>query len=87
MTTIKHKVIKCNVKGCKQEATRWFDTAQVSGDFDMKFKDTFYLCLEHAEKISMGDDTYAYFLNPETGKMRQIELAVYSCSEQCDVCN
>ena len=82
----KHKAIKCNVKGCKAEAVRWFATKELSGDFDMKHKDTFYLCDNHQSQLSPEDDTIQ-FLNPETGKIRYIELAVYSCDEDCKTCN
>lgn len=83
---MKHKSVKCNIKGCKEEAIRWFPTAEISGDFDMKLKHTFYLCDTHKEMLSPEDDTVK-FLNPETGKLREIELGVYSCSEQCIECN
>ncbi len=86
MTTVKHNAIKCEVKGCKDEATRWFSTDELSGDFDMKLHDTFYLCDYHAGIMSAEDDAIP-FLNPETGKLRFVELAVYSCNENCGVCN
>lgn len=83
----KHIAFNCNVKGCKQEAEYWIDTKDLSGDFDLK-NHTFYLCLEHATSLSMADECeYISFLNPETGKIREVEVAVYSCSENCKVCN
>ncbi len=82
----KHIKIKCDVKGCKEEAVRWISTDELSGDFDMKGKRTFYLCDEHKDKLSPEDD-YINFLNPETGKIRSIEMGIYSCSEDCRVCN
>lgn len=83
---IKHKIIKCNIKACKEHATRWMDTALMSGDFDCSHRSTFYLCEHHASTLSPEDDIYTY-LNPETGKIRQIELAVYSCDDNCPICN
>ena len=82
----RHKSIKCQIKGCKQNATRWFETKKLSGDFDMKSHDTFYLCTEHASQLSPTDEV-VLFLNPETGKLRQIELAIYECQPDCSVCN
>ncbi len=84
--TLHHQHVKCNIRGCKEEASRWFDTAELSGDFDMKARDTFYLCDDHAERIA-PDDEAIEFLNPETGRLRRIELAVYACSETCPDCN
>lgn len=83
---MKHKSIKCNIKGCKEEATRWFGTNTLSGDFNMKGVHTFYLCDNHNGYLSPEDDCIK-FLNPETGKIRTIETAVYSCSEDCKNCN
>lgn len=67
------------------EANRWIETKNLSGDFDVK-SDTFYFCPIHAFALSRMDDTIV-FLNPETGIIREIELAVYSCSDACEVCN
>jgi len=85
---VKHKAVKCNVRGCKIEASYWIDTAQLSGDFDMKSKHTFYLCTDDAEKLSNGGEFESYnYLNPETGRVRNIEIGVYSCDENCLQCN
>lgn len=82
----KHYGIQCNIKGCKEEATKWFSTDELSGDFDMKLKDTFYLCSDHNGMLSEEGDNIM-FLNPETGKLRFIELGEYACSETCKICN
>lgn len=83
---MEHKAINCDITNCKNEAVRWFDTKNISGEFDMKAKDTFYLCEGHSEELS-PEDEYITFLNPETGTIKKIELAVYSCSEECSDCN
>ena len=83
----KHKAVKCSVRGCKEEAGFWIPTRELSGDFDIK-KETFFLCDEHAEELSyLGEYEEIRFLNPETGKIRSIELGVYSCSDGCRICN
>jgi len=83
----KHQPLRCDVKACIQEATRWIDTEDLSGDFDIKDPfHTFYLCEHHAAEISPDDDVIR-FLNPETGKLRTIELAVYACNDDCEVCS
>lgn len=85
---MKHKKIKCNVRGCKEESKYWINTDKLSGDFDMKARRTFYLCENHATDLSQGEEMdYIKFLNPETGRIREIELGVYSCNDECGVCN
>ena len=84
---VKHKAVKCNVKGCREEAKYWIPTDELSGDFDMKARDTFYLCDMHAGFLSRDEYGYAYFLNPETGRLREIEIGIYSCSKDCQECN
>jgi hypothetical protein len=46
--------------------------------------DTFYLCDEHWEILSPGDDVVR-LLTPADQPVER-ELAVYACSENCDVC-
>ncbi len=84
----KHIAKKCNVRGCKEEAGYWIPTAKLSGDFDMKARHTFYLCSDHVAKLSEGDEIEEiHFLNPETGRIRSIEIGIYACSESCRECN
>lgn len=67
----------CNIKDCKEEA-RYF-----LGDLYLY---TFYLCQEHAE-ILTGEELESYnFVSPQ-GEIINKELAIYSCSEDCRVCN
>lgn len=80
MSTFKeHQEAFCSVSGCKEFATRWIDT-----DGLPFFEDTFYLCPEHAEQLS-ADDSEAYLLTPE-GQILKKEVAVYSCHDDCPVC-
>lgn len=70
-----HKSINCNIKDCKESATRWFSTY-----------DTFYLCENHAGELS-PDDEQIQLLNLTDGTINYTELAVYSCSPKCKECN
>jgi hypothetical protein len=84
---LKHKVVRCDVRGCKDEAKYWIPTDKLSGDFDVK-SETFYLCDNHNYLLeSQEQEGYICFLNPETGRIREIEVGVYSCHEECGVCN
>jgi hypothetical protein len=71
-----HVPAYCSIGPCVAEATRWFE----AGDR------TFYLCEEHAEAFSPGDDTVSW-PDPETGRIYTEELAVYACSDECTECN
>jgi len=69
----------CELRNCTSEATNWIE-CEVSED------KTFYLCQEHAETLGGEDGVYAE-LDPLNNTIKFIEIAVYSCSEQCEVCN
>lgn len=83
---MKHIAKKCNVRGCKNEADSWICTDKLSGDFDVSHRSTFYLCEDCREELGENDG-FISFLNPETGKIRQIEVGIYCCSNDCLVCN
>lgn len=80
-----HEQAVCSVEGCKMDATRWFDTS-LMGTRAADTPQTFYLCPEHAEQVS-PDDTYAYQLSLHSRMIWKSELAVYSCHDDCPVCN
>ena len=85
---IKHISKKCSVRGCKEHAKYWIPTEKLSGDFDLKGEHTFFLCSDHCEKFSyLGEMEMFNYLNPETGRIREIEIGVYSCREDCPECN
>lgn len=65
---------------CKQEATRWLKV-------DCTPNHTFYLCADHADIMSGGTDSDVIFFNPATSSYSIEELAVYSCADDCGVCN
>lgn len=70
-TKIEHIPKYCQIKNCTNEAGRWIE--------DEAWPDnTFYFCLEHAEE---DED----FMSDTAGQF--VEVAVYSCSEQCAECN
>jgi hypothetical protein len=67
-----HTPMYCNVKGCKDEATRWFEWPTAKDE-------TFYLCSHHQTVMSPEDDV-VQILNPDTGELQTLELAGYACS-------
>lgn len=79
-----HVPAYCMIDGCKEEATRWYDTTGTP--FQGVPHNTFYLCGDHASEMSPEDDV-VQILDMETGAEKEVELAVYSCSEECKVCN
>ena len=74
---MKHKIKRCNIRKCKDEATRWIGNWPTIGK-------TFYFCSEHAERVS-PDDSEVHLLSGN--HLITYELAVYSCSEKCEACN
>ena len=48
----------CSLASCFAEATRWFEAGER----------TFYLCEEHAEAVSPGDDLVSW-PDPESGRI------------------
>jgi hypothetical protein len=80
-----HVPVVCSVAGCSYEASRWLPLGPLSGDFEVK-QHTFFLCDAHREVLSPDDARY-YYLNPETGIIRSVEVGAYACSEACSVCN
>ncbi len=73
---MEHIDIKCSVSKCRNFCGYWIAVEQ----------DTFYLCSDHAEKISPEMDI-AYILDLKTGIMTEYELGIYSCDEECEECN
>lgn len=83
-----HIEVACMVRSCKEEASYWipFDPSHHLEN------DTFYLCDEHMETVAGFDEegnvSQEYFtLNTMTGDIESVEIGVYSCSEECEVCN
>jgi hypothetical protein len=84
-----HNSAFCNVKGCEEEATKWFEiTPAMAKSFNgTNLTDTFYLCPDHYDQL-VDDNEEINLLNPATGEIfAGIEIAEYSCAEDCDVCN
>lgn len=86
MAELRHKAKRCNVRGCRDEARYWLSTDEMSGDFDVQ-GDTFYICDNHIDDIADEECAYYRYLNPETGRIREIEIGVYSCNDECATCN
>lgn len=74
----------CSLRGCGLEASRWFEPGLLFGRDDPR--DTFYLCDDHAE-LAAHDDEAVYWIDPDSGFLRCVELAVYACDDRCSDCN
>ena len=70
-----HEPKMCMREGCSEEATRWYEERGYPDE-------TFYVCTEHPE-VAAAEESDARILNSE-GKL--VELAVYQCAEDCEVC-
>jgi len=73
-----HIPVRCNIDECPQEASFFMCDYDYSNDF--------HLCSDHAEKL-INEDGYYCHLDPETMTIEEIETGVYSCSEECPICN
>jgi hypothetical protein len=80
-----HVPAYCNIAGCQEEACRWIDTSGLPA-FTRLEDETFYLCPQHAEMLS-PEDSMMNVLNLDTRSIATVELAIYSCSEDCRLCN
>lgn len=72
-----HIAVRCMRKGCKNEATRWYED-------EWGEKGTFYVCLSHRDVARAEEDGFGMIKNNQD---KLVELAVYACSEECGVCN
>ena len=66
----------CERDGCSNEATRWYEDPKAAWERPL------YVCTDH-EDVQKAEET-GWITNSE-GK--EVELAVYSCSDDCAVCN
>jgi hypothetical protein len=69
-----HTPVFCSRPNCMNDATRWYEEGEK----------TIYVCLEH-EDVEMAEDHGDGFIINKLGK--EVEMAVYSCSESCHICN
>lgn len=60
--------------GCLEESTRWYE----EGD------ETIHVCTEH-DDVSEAEERGDGMIKNGRGEM--MELGVYSCSEECLICN
>lgn len=72
-----HQIKHCGIDKCSTEASSWIEDKNSKDD-------TFYLCPMHAYSLDNNDGVYAKI---EDNKINLTEIAVYSCSEDCEVCN
>ena len=68
-----HLPAPCSVKDCSNEAEAWI--ANIGG------RDTFYLCDEHLPECEI------HLVINDDGTITNHEVAIYSCAEDCAVCN
>lgn len=80
-----HKRVICTVSNCADDATHWYDTKGTALEVEGG-ENTFYLCDKHVEEMSEDGET-VIVSNLITGENKQVELAVYSCSRDCTICN
>lgn len=69
-----HEYRVCMFPNCTEDATRWYE--QANGK-------EFYYCMEHPEADAWKET--GMVIRPEDQK--EVESAVYSCGEACEVCN
>jgi hypothetical protein len=88
MTT--HISKQCMVKDCTAEATYWIATTRgfCESLLGTALSETFYLCIDHQYDLNgndINDGGYVH-LRVDTGELYWIEMGVYACSPDCDVC-
>lgn len=72
--SVEHQPVVCMRPGCENEATRFYE------ELDKPFE-TFYVCLEHPD-VQRRENTFR--IRNSAGKL--VELCVYQCQEDCEVC-
>jgi hypothetical protein len=70
-----HVEVKCSVENCGQEGMYFYEDKS-------KENDTFYLCEECSASMSDGGENEYILVDDE-----KLELGIYCCSENCEVCN
>lgn len=68
-----HVAKPCQFKDCNEDATRWIEDPNYPDD-------TFYFCMEHTETHNDEDEC-----KNSAGEV--VEVAAYSCSDNCLTCN
>lgn len=72
-----HEPKWCSRKRCKNEATRWYIDA-------LKKDNTVYVCLNHRDTRAAELEGRGEMEN-SNGEL--VDLAVYECAPDCDICN
>lgn len=84
---MEHMPKPCDISGCQNEAEYWIDTD--NGFVEQLLASTtntgtFYLCGDHESEIA-EDGIYTH-LRIDTGEIFKVEIAVYQCHPECNVC-
>ena len=81
---------QCMVSFCKAEATYWIETSKgfCESLLTPPPPETFYLCIDHQYELNGNDENDGGYvhLRVDTGELYWIEIGVYACSPDCDVC-
>jgi hypothetical protein len=77
----------CMVSGCAREADYWIDTSDGFTETLLATVDapeTFYMCVDHMATVANGNYSH---IRIDTGEITEVEIAGYSCDQECEVCN
>ena len=78
------------VSECDTEATYWIDATKgfCESLLDSSSPSTFYLCIDHQYELNGKDEQEGGYvhLRVDTGELDWIEIGVYACSPDCDIC-
>lgn len=87
---MEHVPKRCDVKGCKLDASYWIDTSEgfLEALLPEGTNDTFYLCVDHKYELDGKDEHEGGYLHLriDTGELRWLEIGKYCCSGKCEVC-
>lgn len=78
MSMLNHNPAYCNITDCKAEADSWIEEPTADNQ-------TFYLCQEHREQIE-DEDGFYNIIDTENKSIVGVEIAIYQCNENCEVC-
>lgn len=79
-----HVEVFCNTNGCTNKAGYWMNIGELL--HPQGTDQTFYLCDNCMNQISNDDANYSY-LDAQTSRIEEIEIAHYSCNPNCKTCN
>jgi hypothetical protein len=87
---MEHVPAYCSISHCQDEASYWIDTSNGFTEAllpSLTVPETFYLCSNHMTLIVNDEDGNYHHLRIDTGEVEVVEIAGYSCHEECEVCH